>query len=129
MYVKNNTINSGGGGTLTVTTLWTNSSPSTSMSITDVPLSQSMTNIDYIRITFFRITTQTETTHTITVPVSQLVDSSASTVRFNLVYYTAARMFYKHDSNSSIRFYNGTSGDSGNSNVCIPTLIEGLKYG
>ena len=80
MYVKGK-VNGGGGGSVTTTTLWTNSDPTVAFAAQYVELSQSMTNFDYIRITF-RYTTANATEYINIVTPLELSDTTNTTFKF-----------------------------------------------
>lgn len=115
------------------TTLWTNSSPTSSFSGQDVSFS-SMSNYRYLRFTF-RINTSNSTTFTVIIPYSDFVNSSApSTSGYNYSVssmkgsYALSRRFY-YASATSVHFfaaqYIGAGG--GAQDYLIPTKIEGLR--
>lgn len=138
--IESGVIYKGGGGGVgyavatkpskTETTLWTNSSPTSSFAAKDVTgLSSGISNFDYIRITY-RASTSDSTSQSTTFAVSELPSSSGRvTIGMMVGTGTRYRPVYK-SSNTSIYIYGCySSGSSTATNTyLIPTKIEGIKY-
>ena len=121
-------------GGFSETTLWTNSSPTSSFAAQDVTLSQSFTNFDYIKINW-RATKSNTTAASMIVPPSVLQNSSATANSNNVEFGThtgstvrARSIRYSSNTKLSISTaYNvNTSGNS--TDYAIPTSIVGLKF-
>lgn len=124
--------------TKTETTLWTNSSPTSTFANTTVTLSQSIENFDYIK---FRIASTKSNTaesyqaesifsvadvkrSTTTTYAPQCIISSRSTSGGQYV----RRFLYESNTSLSISSGQQIAGTSGNNNYVIPLSIVGIKY-
>lgn len=123
----------GGGGDLTETTLWTNSSPTSNFSAQEVTLSDSISNYDYIEIVW-RVSTSNSTEGAVMMPVSTFIDSGTSYDKPKLSICVAAtsalyarRVQYTSDTSVyiTICYKVGSSGTSGA--YAIPLYIKGVK--
>lgn len=114
----------------TETTLWTNSSSTSSFAAKDVTgLSAGIDTFDYIRITY-RASTSDSTSQSTTFAASELPSSSGrTTIGMMVGNSTRFRPIYK-SSNTSIYFYASytPSSTSSSNTYVIPTKIEGIKY-
>ena len=132
------TSGSGGGGSLTPTTLWTNTATITSsytFAGQSVALSDDIDNYDYLKFTFIRRNTQTSNKYSVIVSVEDFKGTSASASKFRGSVCSNdgsgnpyARLFY-YNSDTSVQFgavtkVGGSDNDNANN---IPMLIEGLK--
>lgn len=114
------------------TTLWTNSSPSSSFAAQTVTLSQSYENFDFINITYCKRTTETSLLSSVYLSTADLaaMGSNFRGVLGNRLDTTdRVRTFYP-SSNTQIYFntaYNYASSTQ-NNNQSIPTKITGLKF-
>lgn len=116
--------------TKTVTTLWTNSSPTSTFGQQDITgLASGISNFDYIRITY-RWGKTDSTSQSTTFAVDE-IPSSTGRAGFGMRVGTTTRFrpIYK-SSNTSIYVYGAyaTSSTSASSDYLIPTKIEGIKY-
>ena len=120
---------------LSETTLWTNSSPTSTFNAQDVTLNQSLRNFTYLKfITIPYGNTQITTEQSIIIPVNEFVNTSSSTNTFtspigmyhwNTYYARGAQMV----SNTSIHFMacNQVAGTGQNNSNIIPQKIIGMK--
>lgn len=121
----------GGGGGETKTTLWTNPSPTSSMTSETVTLSDDLTKYKYLEIEWKRTTTD-NTTASMRVLSSVFASfgSSASPkylMGAGTTTYVARAVVYASDTSvsfSQCRQVNGTGSSSGS---CIPTKITGIN--
>ena len=123
----------GGGGALSETVLWTNSSPTTSFAAKTVTLSQSIANFERVRI-YWRGSTSLATEASIDVSISDLqsftgnsaLRGSLGIINTNGSNYTRS---FAYVNNTSIAFTNAYPFDntSAVNIVAIPTKICGLK--
>lgn len=117
---------------MTETTLWTNSSPTTSFSAQAVTLSQSMANFDYIKIQYAKTKDKTgEFQPSIIVSYADFLHTKSSEdsgrIKAVLYYYDTYRRFY-YVSDTSIQFNQATSGSTSYPSYNVPIKISGLKY-
>ena len=126
-----------GGGTASETTLWTNSSPSSSFADQTVTLSDNINNYTHLKIKFNRSTTDTTTKTEVIYTVKEFKKYVVGANSFNgaVAFYAststgsayARRILYMSD--TSIRFstmyqVGGSYSDNG---ACIPTEIVGIN--
>ena len=126
-------MNSGSGGGLTETDLWTNPSPTSSFGSDTVTLSQSYKNFDYLKISF-RWSTSDSTSFSAIIPKATLESnvertfaiggnlSSSGKARTRVGYASSETSIYISNSYQLV-----TTTQSANSNYIIPTKISGLK--
>lgn len=116
--------------TKTVTTLWTNSSPTSTFGQQDITgLASGISNFDYIRITY-RWGKSDATSQSATFAVDEIPSSTGRAgIGMRVGTATRFRPIYK-SSNTSIYVYGAyaTSSTSASSDYVIPTKIEGIKY-
>lgn len=124
----------GGSEVYQETSLWTNSSPTSSFAAQTVTLSDDVDNYDFIKVVM-RASTSDATIISETIPVAQFKQSSesaASGVRGGLSARvsskTCVRSFYYSD-DTTIGFTAGyqLNSTTANSSSCIPTEILGIK--
>ena len=126
-----------GGGGITETTLWENSTPTSSFAGQTVTLSDNMDNYDFLKFCFNRSTTNTTDKCEIIYSVDEFKKFTAAANHFNgaTAFYPTdgtARLYaraYKYISNTQVAFENmyqmsGTVSDNG---AGIPTKIIGMK--
>lgn len=116
---------------MTETTLWTNSSPTTSFSPQAVTLNQSMANFDYIKIQYAKTKDKTgEFQPSIIISYADFLHTISSEdsgrIKAVLYYYDTYRRFY-YVSDTSIQFNQATTGSSSYPSYNVPTKISGLK--
>ena len=127
-----------GGGGVSETTLWTNSSPSSSLSGGDVTLSQSIANFDLLKFEFNYSTSDSQNLITyVDVPTFRANSKSASGTAGKginpscLIYTGSANYARTCYYTSDTKVYIGTCsriGSSGNSNTSlILKYIKGIK--
>ncbi len=122
-----------GGGKMTETTLWTNSSPTSTMADTTATLSDNLSNYDYLKVTY-RISTSNATTNEVIVPVSDFKAMKyGNTYNFMGVSAYVSSLAYcrpiEYTSETTIKIYQARKlYNSGYGNtIAIPTKISGLK--
>lgn len=128
---------SGGSPRWSATTLWTNSSLTSSFSSKTITLSSSMANYSYLRATFVSSTSSTSYEVNVIFPVSAFQGWYSSTTNWNgpavgrLTNTTNSIYGFRimrYASNTSIVIGNcWTSNGSTNNNALIPKTIEGLN--
>ena len=120
---------------LNATTLWTNSSPTSSFSSKTVTLSQSKANFDYLEFIYALSTSQTTLTRSIIIPASEFTSDTSDAANKTRVGLsgkgnsTTFCRFAFYVSNTSVQFSNAYNvAATGNTNAsCIPLYIKGLK--
>lgn len=125
----------GGGGKMTETTLWTNSSPTSSFANQTVTLSQSITAFDYIRIYFRTQNTQDNEFSAIYLAseVNTWVESSSTPRPFGILCgnqgtNTRKRLvMYVSNTSLSLSHATGVNNSTTVDAALIPTKITGLK--
>ena len=132
--------NSGSGSDLSETTLWTNSSPTTGISLgTLLNLSQSMTNFKYLRFYWRYSVTNEGTIRSVIIAVSDMKNCTDAAFAPRLVlggWNANSKMNFarciKYNNDTSVYCYNGVkcwgSGTmEANAGWIIPTKITGMN--
>lgn len=129
---------SGGGGQMTETTLWTNSSTASDFTSQTVTLTDAISNYDYIKFTIKAHKTSSDKSISIIISVSDLAKTSESSyprltpgiVGKNTSSSASAVRGINYVSDTQIKIGNNSYlGQSGNANAyVIPLKISGLKY-
>lgn len=131
-------MNSGSGGGLTETTLWTNPSPTSAMtSGTLITLSDDYTNYDYLKFTY-RVSTTIDTEWDVVIPKDSVTDAIyglTNNNRISLSYYGSSYLTIRvlgRSNSTTARDFKATDsrqwGGAGTSTTFnIPTKISGLK--
>ena len=125
--------------TKTETTLWTNPSPTSTFGVTEVTLSSSIDNFDYIKIKFAATTTYQASANCIECIYSKedVRKTSISTAGMQLAMsvrptsntrYNARRIIYVSDTKLSFSSALQMSGSTTDNNSCIPLSIVGVKF-
>lgn len=115
------------------TTLWTNSSPSSSFSSKDVTLSQDIDNFDYIEIVGKEWTNQPSTIgYIFSVEDVKNATSAQNIMTMGLVCYAQAyayarRIYYKSGTVIHINNASRVNSESTNNSALIPLYVNGLK--
>lgn len=124
-------MKSGGGGAMSETVLWTNSSPTSSFSAQAVTLSDDMNNYTYLKVCW-RMSTSDSTSMYILIPVAEFVSYTndnnpypAFTARITSIY--VRRTYYISDTSMQIISAYQMGGTPINNNYVIPTEIYGVK--
>lgn len=119
--------------TLTETTLWTNSSPTSNFAAQSVTLSQSIANYSYIKIKW-RGSTSITTESSIIIEKSELQsateDANTNNIGFGRKASTSymRRVFYVSGTSLKFDAANGLGGTTGtNNSLAIPTSVIGMK--
>ena len=117
------------------TTLWTNSSPTSSLATTQITLSQSIANFDYIAIKYKTYTTSSDTIAAIFSKADvRKCTGTSNNFRMTLggFYSTGYTRTVKYDTDTAFTIGDawkyGTSTSSKGNNYTIPTSIVGLKF-
>lgn len=123
----------GGGGGLTETTLWTNSSPTSNMSATTVSLSQAVTNFDYIKFTY-RFSTSNSSEYAVILSATDVTKSATTSGNFTIAlmvrsssYYRIRRVTYNSSTSLDVSLAWDANHQGSSSSEAIPIKISGLK--
>ena len=117
---------------MTETTLWTNSSPTSSFASQTVTLSQDMDNFSYLKITV-RASTTSDKRIGVIISVSDFKNTVTSGQGASLGICggnsgTHARRAVAYTSDTQVWFSNAASSGTSYNNTAIPVSISGLKY-
>lgn len=115
------------------TTLWTNSSPTSSMSATTLTLSQNLNNFDYIRFEY-RFSTSNSASYSVIIAVYDVIKSLATSGNFTIglmvrstSYFRIRRVTYNSSTSLDISLAWDANHAGSSSSEVIPTKIIGLK--
>lgn len=123
----------GGGGGMTETTLWTNSSPTSTFAAQSVTLSQSLSNFDYIRFEY-RFSTSNSASYSVIIKASDVTNSLTTSGNFTIAlmvrsssYYRSRRVTYNSLTSLEVSLAWDSNHAGSSNSEAIPTKIVGMK--